>query len=118
MVFLLAKIVARGLSWFYNGATMSDYDGILQENIWHELKAVREGQDAMAGVPGDIARLKDDMFEVKGDIKVIKAVLKDHSKILKNHSGLLNDHSRLLNDHSRLLNDHSKEIADLRGSLL
>jgi hypothetical protein len=57
---------------------MSDHDGILLENIWHELKAIREGQQAMASVPGDIAQLKDDMFEVKTDIRAIKAVVTNH----------------------------------------
>lgn len=65
---------------------MADDDtNILLEHIDHQLKAVLEGQEAMASVPGDIAALKDDLAEVKGDIKAIKAAVTDHSTELSDH---------------------------------
>ncbi len=59
---------------------MSDYDGILLEDIDHKLDAILEGQAAMASVPGDIAQLKMDMTTVQGDIKIIKAVVTNHDE--------------------------------------
>jgi peptidoglycan hydrolase CwlO-like protein len=64
---------------------MKNDDAILLEDIDGKLAAIREGQAAMASVPGDIAQLKNDMSEVKADIKVIKAVVTDHSKQLDDH---------------------------------
>jgi hypothetical protein len=65
---------------------MADNDtDILLEHIDHQLKAVLEGQAAMASVPGDIATLKSDMAEVKDDIKAIKAAVTDHTAELRDH---------------------------------
>jgi hypothetical protein len=65
---------------------MADNDtNVLLEHIDHQLKAVLEGQAAMASVPGDIATLKNDMAVVKDDIKAIKAAVKDHSGELREH---------------------------------
>jgi hypothetical protein len=79
-VILAGIFIACRVSRSYNGATMSDHDGILLEDINHKLEAILEGQQAMGTVPGDIAQLKDDMIVVRGDIKVIKAVVTNHER--------------------------------------
>jgi hypothetical protein len=57
---------------------MGKYDAVLIENIWHELKAIREGYESLASVPGDIAQLKSDMIDVKSELRAIKAVITNH----------------------------------------
>jgi hypothetical protein len=76
----MSVIIAPRESRSYNGATMSDQDWILLEDMNHKLDAILEGQQAMGSVPGDIAQLKDDVIVVKGDVKAIKAVVTNHEQ--------------------------------------
>ena len=60
---------------------MADNDtNVLLEDINHQLKAVLEGQAAMASVPRDISEIKDRLTAVEGDVKAIKAAVTDQSK--------------------------------------
>jgi septal ring factor EnvC (AmiA/AmiB activator) len=61
------------------------YQGALLEEMNDRLKALLEGQQALAMVPSNIARLQTDMTEVKGDIRIIKATLKIHSTDINGH---------------------------------
>jgi septal ring factor EnvC (AmiA/AmiB activator) len=58
---------------------MSDYDGILLEDIDHKLDAILEGQQAMGSVPRQIDEIDTRLRGVESDVKTIKLVLKDHS---------------------------------------
>lgn len=66
---------------FYNEGIMSDYDiAIILEDVNDKFTAILEGQQAMAHLPGAVAKLQDDMTEVKADVKVIKLAVKDQTK--------------------------------------
>jgi len=66
---------------------MSDYDGVLLEDINHKLDAILESQAAMANVPGTIDDIDERLQNVESDVKVIKAAAMDLSQ----------DHTRLTN---------------------
>lgn len=65
--------------------TMGDNNGILLEEVRHMFLAIREGQESMASVPGDMAIMRDDIALIQSDIKAIKAIAKSHSIQLDNH---------------------------------
>jgi len=76
---------------------MADNDtNILLEDINHQLKAVLEGQAAMASVPGDISEIKDRLTSVEGDVKAIKAAVTDQSK---ENIGIHGQQETVLKDH-------------------
>lgn len=52
---------------------------VLGETILEELKAIREGVEALSGVPGRLVTIEEDISELKSDMKVIKAVIREHS---------------------------------------
>ncbi len=56
---------------------MADNDtNILLEYINHQLKAVLEGQAAMASVPGDIREIKSSLTSITDDTDAILTMLK------------------------------------------
>lgn len=59
---------------------MSDYDGILLEDMNHKLDALLEGQQAMGGVPRQIEEIDTRLRNVEIDVKAIKAVVTNHEK--------------------------------------
>jgi DNA repair ATPase RecN len=71
---------------------MSDNDGVLLEDINHQLKAILEGQAAMASVPGDIREIKGRLTTVESDVKTIKAVLKDQTHEIRIDQKQFDDH--------------------------
>jgi hypothetical protein len=64
---------------------MGKYDAVLIENIWHELKAIREGNESLAPVPIMLERIERrlDRMEAKNDS--LEVWLKDHDKTIGDH---------------------------------
>lgn len=80
-----ASFIERPDSRIYNRVIMSGYDGILLENIWHELKTIREGYESLAHVPRTLERIEGrlDRMEAKSDN--LEIWLKDHDKTIGDH---------------------------------
>jgi hypothetical protein len=53
------------------------YQGALLEDINERLKAILEGQQALAMVPSNIAQLQTDVTDIKAGIKTIKVVAEE-----------------------------------------
>jgi hypothetical protein len=69
---------------------MSDRDtDVLLEDINHQLKAILEGQAAMANMPADIAEIKVRLTNVESDIGAIKAAIKDETRESRAHDNQL-----------------------------
>lgn len=78
------------------GKDTDHYEGSLLESINDQLKAIREGQESMASVPGNISLIKDRLGNVETDVKAIKAAVKDQGKIVNKHTKQLTNHDRRL----------------------
>ncbi len=76
----MGVIIAPPESRSYNRATMSDYDGVLLEDMNHKLDAILDGQQAMGGVPRQIEEIDTRLRGVAIDVKAIKAVVTNHEQ--------------------------------------
>ncbi len=74
---------------------MSDRDGVLLENIWHELTAIREGYESLALVPRilESIEVRLDRMEAKSDN--LEVWLKDHDRTLGDHGRRITKLERL-----------------------
>jgi len=64
---------------------MSDYDGILLEEVRHMFLAIREGQKSLAHVPKQLDDIHMRLSNVESDLKIIIKVVSGHSNQLDNH---------------------------------
>jgi uncharacterized protein YoxC len=72
---------------------MSNNDtDILLEDIDDKLKAILEGQAAMAGVPASLQRIEERLTRVEEDGKTTKAAVTDLSRETHHNSEELKDH--------------------------
>lgn len=85
----------------YNERTMSDYDGVLIENIWHELKAIREGYASLAHVPSQLESIEQRLDRMEAKSGSLEVWLRDHDKLMKSHDRTMRDHDRLMRSHDR-----------------
>ncbi len=73
------------------GNNDDDRIGSVLEHLEDQLKAILEGQAALASVPGAIDELKQDMDEVKTNTKAIKTAVTDQTHQLNNHETRIAD---------------------------
>ena len=95
----------------------NDHTGALLEHIDDQLKAIREGQEALSGLPDDVAILEADMSGVQDDIRVMKAAIKDLSTDVKAHGSTIKDLTTEVKADYEVIKDMRTEMKDFSAKM-
>jgi len=74
-----------------NSSNDDDRIGFVLEHLDDQLKAILEGQDALASVPSKLQQIDERLERVETDVKAIKAAVTDQSHQLNSHEIRIKD---------------------------
>src|SRR5438270_5048429 len=89
----LPSCCVRAYSSRSNMSDSSDDDrvGFVLEHLEDQLKAILEGQAALAGVPGQLQNIDERLGRVEDDVKAIKLAVTDQTNQLNKHETRITD---------------------------
>ena len=74
-----------------NNSNDDDRISFVLEHLEDQLKAILEGQSALAGVPIQLQNIDDRLGRVEDDVKAIKVAVTDQTQQLNNHETRITD---------------------------